>query len=142
MRVYGPNGTLVTGPARETRRSDGPAFVLPQAAESGRPAPSNAVRPISSVDALLAVQAINGGAERRRRQAGRGRATLDTLDELKVGLLSGRVDRALLDRLGAQVAGLVGKTGDDRLDAILAEVEVRAAVELAKFGRNSTENAG
>jgi Class II flagellar assembly regulator len=141
MRVYGPNGAMVTGPARETRRGDGPAFVLPQSSENARPQGATTLRPISSVDALLAVQAVDDGAERRRKQVRRGRATLSALDDLKVALLSGRIDRTLLARLKAESDGLSMATGDARLDAITAEIELRAAVELAKLDGNSPRSA-
>jgi hypothetical protein len=60
---------------------------------------------------------------------------LDRLDELRLGLLGGRLSMAALERLTLLVAENRGKVDDPRLTQILDEIEVRAAVELAKLGR-------
>ena len=52
---------------------------------------------------------------------------------MKLGLLSGRLDQATLARLKAAAAGLKDETGDSKLDDVLAEIELRVEVELAKM---------
>ena len=64
----------------------------------------------------------------------RGRSALDALDALKIGLLSGTFDTGALARLKAVTASLSEPSGDPALDAVLAEIELRAQVELAKIG--------
>jgi hypothetical protein len=59
---------------------------------------------------------------------------LDALDELKVGLLAGTLDQVTMLRLKSAAADLHDGTGDDRLDQVLAEIDLRVAVELAKVG--------
>ena len=83
----------------------------------------------------LAVQAEEDGQQRRRRQARRGTDLLDGLDRLKAALLSGRVQISELERLKAMLSIRRETTGDPRLDEVLAHIELRAAVELAKLGR-------
>ena len=58
---------------------------------------------------------------------------LDALDRLKIALLLGRVSPAALGRLKALLAQAAGPTGDAELDALVAQIELRAAVEIAKL---------
>ena len=64
----------------------------------------------------------------------RGRSALDALDALKLGLLSGTFDTGALARLKSVAASLAEPSGDPALDSVLAEIELRAQVELAKIG--------
>ena len=57
------------------------------------------------------------------------------LDELKIGLLSGNLDASTVNRLRDAAANLKSSSGDPGLDAVLAEIELRVEVELAKAGQ-------
>jgi hypothetical protein len=57
------------------------------------------------------------------------------LDELKLGLLTGALDQATVARLRAAAADLKASSGDPGLDSVLAEIELRVEVELAKAGQ-------
>jgi hypothetical protein len=81
----------------------------------------------------MALQGVEEPGERRRRAVARGRTALDALDALKIGLLSGEFDAATVARLKAAVAGLKDGSGDPLLDGVLAEIELRVEVELAKM---------
>jgi len=59
---------------------------------------------------------------------------LSSLDELKLGLLSGTLAPESLRRLQVLGGEVAGDTGDARLDAVLAEIRLRVDVELAKTG--------
>jgi hypothetical protein len=90
---------------------------------------------LAPVDALLVLQEVSedpGGRNRGRRH---GEALLDHLDDLRLGLLSGRMSLDALERLSAMVAPKRDQVDDPRLTQILDEIEIRAAVELAKLGR-------
>ena len=73
-------------------------------------------------------------SERRRRAVKHGRRALDALDDLKLGLLSGTLDQGTLLRLKSAAADLRVGSGDEKLDQVLAEIDLRVAVELAKAG--------
>lgn len=122
------------GPAGSARRAGGAAFTLPgkESATSARSAGVNASGPL---DTLLAVQAYEEPQERKKRQARRGYDLLDGLDRLKAALLSGRVQISELERLKDVLSLRRESTDDPRLDDVLAHIELRAAVELAKLGR-------
>jgi hypothetical protein len=70
----------------------------------------------------------------RRRAVKYGRRALDALDELKLGLLSGSLDQTTLLRLKSAATDLKDGSGDPQLDQVLAEIDLRVAVELAKAG--------
>lgn len=122
------------GPAGSARRAGGAAFTLPtkDGAAAARSAGVSASGPL---DTLLAVQAYEEPQERKKRQAKRGHDLLDGLDRLKAALLGGSVKISELERLKDMLALRRENTDDPRLDDVLAHIELRAAVELAKLGR-------
>ena len=122
------------GPAGSARRAGGAAFTLPTK-EGAASARSTGVGASGPLDSLLAVQAYEEPEERKKRQAKRGHDLLDGLDRLKAALLSGRVQISELEQIKANLAQRRETTDDPRLDDVLAHIELRAAVELAKLGR-------
>ena len=92
---------------------------------------------MSSVDALLTLQDVGGPLERRRRAVGRAGRILDVLDSVKVKLLEGALAVDDLVRLQQALRDQRGATDDPALEAVLDEVETRAAVELAKLEQAS-----
>ena len=88
---------------------------------------------VGSIDALLALQEVGGPLERRRKAVRRAGVILDVLDEVKLALLDGGVPPAALERLMTAVRLERGGADDPRLQGLLDEIEMRAAVELAKL---------
>jgi hypothetical protein len=135
MRVTGPNGTAAAStPAAARRAGGGGTFSLNETATPQAQNPVAALRTLSGIDALIALQGIEDPTERRRRAVGHGRRALDALDELKLGLLAGTLDQGTLLRLKAVAADLKDGSGDERLDQVLSDIDLRVAVELAKAG--------
>jgi hypothetical protein len=134
MRIYGPNGTSAATAAPIARRPAGGTFSLSDSEPTQAQNPTVTLRTLGGIDALIALQGIEEPAERRRRAVKHGRRALDALDELKLGLLSGTLDQGTLLRLKSVAADLGDGSGDDKLDSVLAEIELRVAVELAKAG--------
>jgi len=134
MRVTGSNGTaLATAPAA-ARRSAGGTFSVAEGGATPAPSPAVARRTVGGIDALIALQGIEDPVERRRRVVKNGRRALDALDEVKLGLLGGTLDQATMLRLKSVASDLKEGSGDERLDAVVAEIDLRVAVELAKAG--------
>jgi hypothetical protein len=133
MRIYGPNGTSVAAPARPTRRAPAGGFAVAEEQETPSATATRTLTAVADIDLLVALQGTPEPAERRRRAVKQGRGALDALDALKLGVLSGTLDAAALARLKAAAAGLQMPSGDPGLDDVLAQIELRAAVELAKF---------
>jgi hypothetical protein len=134
MRIYGPNGTTAptTGPA--PRRTGGGGFSVASDEGTRHSTSTSAPRSVGGIDVLLALQGLEDATERRRRAVKRGRTALDALDELKIGLLRGSLDRATLAKLRSAAGELKEGSGDANLDSVLAEIELRVEVELAKAG--------
>ncbi|MDR7038220.1 MULTISPECIES: flagellar assembly protein FliX [Methylobacterium] len=122
------------------RRSEGGrAFSLGGAAEPGTAQAPAAAATLAGLDAVLMLQAGDEPpSERRRRLARRGHDLLDGLDRLKVAILMGRVPAHELQVVARRLADRTGPSGDPRLDGLMAEIELRAAVELAKLARPAT----
>jgi len=138
MRVQGPNGTAIgsaPGPATARSAPSG-TFSVAEADKPQAQAPAVALRTLGGIDALIALQGIENPVERRSRAVRHGRRALDALDELKLGLLAGTLDQATLLRLKSVSADLKGGSGDEKLDQVLDEIDLRVAVELAKAGMN------
>jgi hypothetical protein len=134
MRVQGPNGTAIASTPTPARRAGGGTFTPTETGASQAKTAAVALRTLGGIDALIALQGIEDPLERRRRAVKHGRRALDALDELKLGLLAGTLDQATMLRLKAVAADLKPGSGDDRLDQVLAEIDLRVAVELAKAG--------
>ena len=134
MRIEGPGRTSVVAggtPARRPGASSG--FTLPE--QPTRPATTTAAAAgIYDVAALMALQAVEGPGERRRKAIRRGFDLLDALDGVRLDLLAGAVAP---ERLAALVGLLENapRADDARVDALLEDIELRARVELAKRGR-------
>jgi hypothetical protein len=94
---------------------------------------------IGGIDALLAMQSMDDALEReaRKRVVRRGEDILDSLEELRHGLLMGEIPKEKLESLAQMVRSRRENCGDPRLGAVLDEIELRAEVELAKLSRLS-----
>lgn len=123
------------GSTTGARRATGAAFTLPGKTASASTGGARAVSSTGPLDTLIALQADEEPGERKRRQAKRGHDLLDGLDRLKAALLSGRVQLSELERLKTMLSSRRETTDDPRLDEVLAHIELRAAVELAKLQR-------
>ncbi len=133
MRILAPNPTALARETQAAKRAGSGTFHL-DAADAAKPhAPVPTLRTVGGIDALVALQAYDDPAERRRRAAGKGRAALDVLEEIKLGLLAGALDPSNLNRLRVAAEQLKDRSGEPGLDGILAEIELRVEVELAKM---------
>lgn len=83
----------------------------------------------------MALQGFEDATEKKKRAVAKGRKALDALDELKLGMIGGALDTGTLARLKVAAEGLTEGSGDPGLDGVLAEIDLRVAVELAKVDR-------
>jgi hypothetical protein len=134
MRILGTNGTSAAATGNATKRSSSGTFSLEAENTTRSAAPASGSRTIAGLETLLALQGVEEPGEKRRRAVKRGRNALDALDALKLGLLSGTLDTGALARLKTVASGLSEATGDPGLDTVMAEIDLRVEVELAKIG--------
>ena len=109
--------------------------------ETEAPAAAAGTVPVGGVSALLTLQEVPDATERRRRAVKRGEDLLARLDDLRLGLLDGRLVPERLAHLARTVREARVASDDPRLEAALAEIELRAAVELAKLEAAADEQA-
>lgn len=136
MKVTGPTGIGSSSGARPSQGAGGEGFRLVLADAASGPGQASSVaatQGVMGVEALLALQDVGGPLERKRRAVRRAGRILDVLDEIKVALLDGDLSAAELDRLRRAVRDERGLTDDPKLEAVLDEIELRAAVEVAKL---------
>ncbi len=139
MKVTGP-GPVQNNAIRRTRkgadRGGKGGFADEVAVTDAEPAAPTQVRGPSSlapVDALIALQEVDDATSGRKRALGRGREMLDLLDNIRHGLLIGGISRGKLDALVRAVKSERQGVEDPKLQEVLDEIELRAAVELAKY---------
>jgi hypothetical protein len=140
MKVTGPSGIGSSSGARPARGGGGDGFriITPESAGGASQASSvAATQSVMGVDALLALQDVGSPLERKRRAVRRASRILETLEHLKVALLEGDISGAELDRLRRAVRDERDQTEDPALEAVLDEIELRAAVEVAKLEQAS-----
>ena len=92
----------------------------------------------TDMNTVLALQEAPDATSRsraRKRAQERGSMMLDHLEEIRLGLLLGTIPMAKLEQLGQLVRAKREQIDDPKLLAILDEIELRAAVELAKLSR-------
>jgi hypothetical protein len=136
MKVGGASGVGSAGGPKAARPGGGEGFRLfgPSAAPAATQASrAGGVAGVMSMDALLALQDVGGPLERRRRAVGRAGRILDVLDGIKVALLEERLDANDLEQLQRAVRDERQATDDPKLEGVLDEIEIRAAVEIAKL---------
>ncbi|WP_240229688.1 flagellar assembly protein FliX [Devosia lacusdianchii] len=135
MRIENTNRTSNVGRSGSAGRTGSGVDFVPAGADApARAAGTAPVAATAGIDAILALQAVGGPLEGKKKAVRRGQSLLDTLDEIKADLLVGRVS---LDRLD-QLSGMLGEMRERSLpglDAVLDEIDLRVRVELAKFGR-------
>jgi len=91
---------------------------------------------IASVDILLAAQSVEDSTQKSSKQRMKKRADdiLDTLNDLKIAMVTGNVTIGHMISIADVVASHRDSIIDAELSTILDEIDLRAHVELAKLG--------
>jgi hypothetical protein len=132
--------TPATQRSQRTSSTSGPRFSdhLNKAEESeGEVGGTSGVVGVSALSALLGAQEVEEDGERasRRKLAERGADILDKLEEIRRDILAGGVPRERLENLAQMLHQRRAHVTDPRLIEIIDEIELRAAVEIAKLTR-------
>jgi hypothetical protein len=135
MRIENTARSTSAAAARTgTARSPAGGFFVDDGEASGRAAAAAPLAPGSGIEALLALQAVEDPLLARKKAVRRGNSLLDTLETIKADLLLGQVSEGRLNQLMVLVTQ-ARERAVPGLDAVLDDIELRARVELAKFGR-------
>ncbi|MEZ5931387.1 MAG: flagellar assembly protein FliX [Alphaproteobacteria bacterium] len=104
---------------------------------SAAPAATAGTVPLAALSSLLAVQEATDPTVGRRKAVLHGDSLLDELKELQIGLVQGWVSENQLRNLARMLDQPRPAIDDPELNSVLDDIELRAAVELAKFERSS-----
>jgi len=122
------------GATRRASGADAPAGAFAKALADSLPShAASGSLPSGSIGAMLALQEVSESLERRGRARRRGERLLDGLEAIRQGLLAGAIPRHQLDELVHLVRARREEVDDPGLASIIDEIELRAAVELAKL---------
>lgn len=133
MKITGPSAPPLP-PARAASRGASGGFAIAgagQAPSTGAPAAATAASGVAGLSSLMALQGVEDATERRRRAVRRGNGLLDRLSDLKLDLLSGGDGARALDGLAGALREQRSED-DPGLKAVIDQIDLRAAVELAK----------
>lgn len=135
MKIERPgiNGTTAVGRTRRRDSGSGSTFHVEDQAETHAAGALSGLQGASALGAALIAQQDDSGDWRRRQNFRRADEMLERLDEIRIGLLTGRLTRDSLQRL----AGTLAQTREQETDPAVAEtldaIDLRVAVELAKY---------
>jgi hypothetical protein len=110
------------------------SFVLDSGPQAPRAQAAHGTAAAGGIEALLALQSAEDPLFAKKKAMRRGNQLLDALDSIKADLLLGRVSEGRLNQLMALITSARERQLPD-LDGVLDDIELRARVELAKFGR-------
>lgn len=106
--------------------------------DGGAPSPKAAgTAPLAALSNLLAIQEVPDPTTGKKRAVLHGATLLDELKELQIGLVQGWVSEDKLRSLSHMLDQPRPTIDDPGLNQVLDDIELRAAVELAKIERNS-----
>jgi hypothetical protein len=135
LRVFDTRSVGVAGPARRAGRAAAPGFQgLLDAEETAETRPAAGPAPVMGLSVLLAAQAVDDVAERQARAARQGHDILDQLELVRRELVLGAVSVTRLQQIARMVRARDSAGLDAQLTDLLAEIDLRVAVELAKLG--------
>ncbi|MHB8283892.1 MAG: flagellar assembly protein FliX [Caulobacteraceae bacterium] len=135
MKVTGPTYTSgVTPRSNSPTPANGFSIGEAEGSAAASPARAGSLGAVSTLDALLTLQEVLGPLERKRRAVRRASEILNALEGLRLNLLEDGPSsiRDVLTQLQRSVRETRDHTDDPALESVLEEVELRAAVELAK----------
>eukprot|EP00873_Tetraselmis_striata_P030815 jgi/Tetstr1/451079/TSEL_038115.t1 len=134
MRIDGTGRIITTNRPGTAAKSSGPAFQIESGQGSARSAQTSAPIAAGGIDALLALQAADDATTGRRKAVKRANSLLDMLEDIQADLLIGQVGEGRLNRAVALLQQANSQI-EPALEDIVADIELRVRVELAKLGR-------
>lgn len=137
MKITGPTGAPPSSSSRAGARAAGGFSIAGAGQTSSAPAatPVASASGVAGLSSLMALQGVEDATERRRRAIRRGGGLLDRLEDLKLALLDGGDGVAALQGLSRAIAEERPADADPGLSGLLDQIDLRAAVELAKAER-------
>lgn len=105
------------------------------------PKAATGTAPLAALSSLLAIQEVPDPTTGKRRAVSHGASLLDELKELQIGLVQGWVSEDSLRSLARMLDQPRPAIDDPGLNQVLDDIELRAAVELAKIERHAPDRS-
>lgn len=141
MKITQTGPTAPAGRSRKAQRADGtgegPAFRDHMDSGSApEAAATTGTTPLTALGSLLAIQEAPDPTTGKKRAIAHGDTLLDELKDLQIGLVQGWVSESSLRSLSHMLDRPRPAIDDPELNQVLDDIELRAAVELAKLERD------
>ena len=136
MKITDTQGIGKAGTIKKKTRTEGGGdfgALIGGEEETATTASIAGLSPVASLAGLLAVQEATSELETIQRRIEQGHELLDSLDQLRLGLLEGRISATTTKRLADQLRQEKSIVSDPQLLDILEDIDTRAQVELAKL---------
>ena len=138
MKITGSNGVQPKSLKKTSKKSPtgGASFAgeLSGTESAQETANISGAGPLASVGALIGLQEVPDATTSRSKGLARADEMLDMLEEVRKGLLLGAIPEKNLRMLADMARHHKEDAQDKVLNEILADIELRAEVELAKLG--------
>ena len=141
MKISKTGGTKESGGTRKKLAAQGAdggfAKSLKGIQGSSEAAPVVESGMVGNVESVFSVQEVPDALDQRTRKIAMtyGEDLLQRLDDLKLEVLSGSVSKEKLTDLAQNLRQKRQSSDDEKLNKIIAEIELRAEVEIAKLSR-------
>ncbi|MDC9700723.1 MAG: flagellar assembly protein FliX [Alphaproteobacteria bacterium] len=137
MRINEPGQTQAVSSKNKTKgkNTSGLSFSLDTSVPESATFGFSSVSSLRDIDAILTEQEIKNSPDDkgRGRAVNRGSGLLDTLELLRIDLLTGAIPKERLEQLVSQLSQHRSPLSEPDLQSLLDDIELRAYVELAKF---------
>jgi hypothetical protein len=138
MKITGYGSIGAAGGSKKAGKTGASGSFADILAASGATEPAGVgatsdVAALAAVNNMLALQEISEEDVRRRKLVQQGHNLLDVLEKLRRQLLIGNMPAHLLQELSRNIALQKQSVIDPQLTALMEDIELRAAVELAKL---------
>ena len=141
MKVSKTAGTKGVDGTRKAKKSDGGdsgfADALKEVSGSGEAERAQSTGGVSSVESIFAVQQTSDATDHPSRglMMDYGGDLLDRLEQIRIAILTGSISKDRLQELARRLRGRKFSSDDPRLNDLVAEIELRVEVEIAKLSR-------
>jgi len=133
MEIKGPGRIATVSRKGKKRRAAATGFGPSLLSEAAAAASSSGTSPLTEVSSLLSLQEMPNESDDRTRGLATADSLLGHLEIIRHGLLAGQIPYSKLKAAVTIVSQQRSLSNDPALDKILADIDLRIRVELAKL---------
>ena len=133
MIITGLNTIANKNNTKKAKKSSSGDFAAHLSSSVDEASAATDVGGVMAANSLFMLQEIDGEAQDKKEVVQTGFDMLEYLDKIKIGLLTGSLSVDVVRGLNGRIDSWRGQFNDPKLEEVLSEIELRAAVELAKL---------